>query len=144
MSFLIQSWLQIWLERNSGKCKESNHLQKNNYFNWRLITLQYCGGFCHTSTWISHRCTCVPPSQTPLPPSSPPCPSRWFQRTSFECPTSCIELALVIYYTYGNIHFNAILLNHLTLAFSHIVWKSVLHIWVSFSALYIGSPLLSF
>ena len=26
-------------------------------FNWRLITLQYCGGFCHTSTWISHGCT---------------------------------------------------------------------------------------
>ena len=20
------------------------------YFNWRLITLQYCGGFCHTLT----------------------------------------------------------------------------------------------
>ena len=30
------------------------------YFNWRLITLQYCGGFCHTLTWISHRGTCVP------------------------------------------------------------------------------------
>ena len=30
------------------------------YFNWRLITLQYCRGFCHTSTWISHRCTCIP------------------------------------------------------------------------------------
>ena len=30
------------------------------YFNWRLITLQYCGGFCHTFTWISHGCTCVP------------------------------------------------------------------------------------
>ena len=28
--------------------------------NWRLITLQYCGGFCHTFTWISHGCTCVP------------------------------------------------------------------------------------
>ena len=27
--------------------------------NWRLITLQYCGGFCHTFTWISHGCTCV-------------------------------------------------------------------------------------
>ena len=26
------------------------------YFNWRLITLQYCG-FCHTLTWISHRCS---------------------------------------------------------------------------------------
>ena len=24
------------------------------YFNWRLITLQYCSGFCHTLTWISH------------------------------------------------------------------------------------------
>ena len=26
-------------------------------FNWRIITLQYCIGFCHTSTWISHRYT---------------------------------------------------------------------------------------
>ena len=25
-------------------------------FNRRLITLQYCGGFCHTLTWISHGC----------------------------------------------------------------------------------------
>ena len=22
--------------------------------------LQHCSGFCHTSTWISHGCTCVP------------------------------------------------------------------------------------
>ena len=29
------------------------------YFNWRLITLQYCSGFCHTSTWISLRHTFV-------------------------------------------------------------------------------------
>ena len=29
-------------------------------FNWRLITLQYCSGFCHTLPWISHGCTCVP------------------------------------------------------------------------------------
>ena len=42
------------------------------YFNWRLITLQYCGGFCHTFTWISHECTYVPhpdpPSQLPPHP----------------------------------------------------------------------------
>ena len=25
------------------------------YFNWRIVTLQYCDGFCHTSTWINHR-----------------------------------------------------------------------------------------
>ena len=39
-------------------------------FNWRLITLQYCGGFCHTFTWISHECTCVPHPDPPshLPP----------------------------------------------------------------------------
>ena len=30
------------------------------YFNWRLITLQYCGGFCYIFTWISYGCTCVP------------------------------------------------------------------------------------
>ena len=41
-----------------------------NYFNWRLIILQYCGGFCHTFTWISHGCTCVPQadSSSHLPP----------------------------------------------------------------------------
>ena len=37
------------------------------YFNWRLIILQYCGGFFHISIWISHGHTCVPPSWTPLP-----------------------------------------------------------------------------
>ena len=40
------------------------------YFKWRWITLQYCGGFCHTSTWISHGCTCIPLSQTLLSPPS--------------------------------------------------------------------------
>ena len=36
------------------------------YFNWRLITLQYCGGFCHTLAWISHECTCGSLSWSPL------------------------------------------------------------------------------
>ena len=39
------------------------------YCNWRLITLQYCSGFYHTLTWISHGCTCVP---HPEPPSHLP------------------------------------------------------------------------
>ena len=26
---------------------------------WRLITLHYCSGFCHTLTWISHGFTCT-------------------------------------------------------------------------------------
>ena len=33
------------------------------YLIWRLITLQYCSGFCHTLTWISHGFTCVPHSE---------------------------------------------------------------------------------
>ena len=33
---------------------------------WRLITSQYCSGFCHTLTWISHAVTCIP---HPDPPS---------------------------------------------------------------------------
>ena len=42
------------------------------FISWRLIILQYCGGFCHTLTWISHGFTCVlhpdPPSRLPLHP----------------------------------------------------------------------------
>ena len=39
----------------------------------------------------------------PLPPRSPSRPSGLSQCTSFECPVSCIELGLVICFTYGNI-----------------------------------------
>ena len=59
------------------------------YFNWRLIILQYCGGFCHALTWISHWYTCVPPRS----PSHPPGLS---QGTGLECPASSIEPGLVI------------------------------------------------
>ena len=48
-----------------------------------------------------HMC---PPSWSPLPPPSPLYPSGLSQSTGFECPASCIELARVIYFTYGNIH----------------------------------------
>ena len=74
------------------------------YFSWRLIILQYCDGFCHTLTWVSHGCTCVPHPEPPahLPPH--PIPLGLSQCTSFECPVSCIKLGLVIYFTYGNIH----------------------------------------
>ena len=38
-------------------------------FNWRIINLQYCVGFCHTSTWISHSYTYVL-SLLNLPPTA--------------------------------------------------------------------------
>ena len=37
------------------------------FISWRLITLQYCSGFCRTLKWLSHGFTCVP---HPDPPST--------------------------------------------------------------------------
>ena len=42
-------------------------------FNWSIITLQYCVGFWHTPTCISHSFTYTP-SLLNLPPISHPCP----------------------------------------------------------------------
>ena len=69
------------------------------FISWRLITLQYCSGFCHTLTWISHGFTCVPhpdpPSHLPLHPI--PVHQPW-------APISCIQPGLVICFTLDNIH----------------------------------------
>ena len=35
------------------------------FISWRLITLQYCSGFCHTLTWISHGFTWIPHPNPP-------------------------------------------------------------------------------
>ena len=58
------------------------------YFNWRIITLQYCDGFCHTSTWINHRYTYVPLilNSPPLPPPSIPHSSRSSPFITFQIP----------------------------------------------------------
>ena len=56
---------------------------------------------CHIFTWISHGYTCVPILNPLLHPSHPT-PLGLSQFTGFECPVSCMELALVIYFTYGN------------------------------------------
>ena len=60
-------------------------------FNWRIVTSQYCGGFGHTSAWLSHRCTCV---LRPEPISLTPYPSGLSQSTDFGCPASRIKPAL--------------------------------------------------
>ena len=44
------------------------------FISWRLITLQYCSGFCHTLTWISHGFTCIPHPNTPSHLSLNPIP----------------------------------------------------------------------
>ena len=52
------------------------------WFNWRLIALQYCVGLCHTSTWISHRHTCIPSLLNPSP--TPSHPSRLSRHTGLS------------------------------------------------------------
>ena len=63
------------------------------FISWRLITLQYCSGLCHTLTWISHGYTWTyiymdihiySPSRSLLPPPSPPNPSGSSQCTRSE------------------------------------------------------------
>ena len=67
------------------------------YFNWRIITLYIAMVFVihrHESATGAHA--------SPHPEPPPPIPLGW--STGFECPASCIKLALVIYFTYSNTH----------------------------------------
>ena len=49
------------------------------FLNWRIMALQFCVGFCHTSTWVSHRYTYV--ASLLNPPASPSHPPRLPQST---------------------------------------------------------------
>ena len=108
------------------------------YLNWRIITLQYCAGFCHISVWISYRHTFVPSILYPLLPPSPLHPSRLSQNTSFGYLVSYIKLPLAICFTYGNIYIS-VLFYQIIPPSPPRVQKSVLYLCVSFAALHIGS-----
>ena len=89
------------------------------FISWRLITLQYCSGFCHTLTWISHGFTCVPhldpPSHLPLHLIPLGLPSAPGLSTCLMHPTWAGDLFHPWWYTC----FNAVLSKYPTLAFSH-------------------------
>ena len=114
------------------------------YFNWRLITLQYCSGFCHTLTWISHGCLHVPQPETPshLPPY--PIPQGHPRTLALSTPSHASNLdwwsiSHVVIYMFQCCSFKS--------SHPHLLSqspKSVLYICVSFALLHIGSLLPSF
>ena len=82
------------------------------YFNWRLVTLQYCICFAihqHESTMGVH----VFPILNPLPPPSPYHPSGSSQCTNPKHPVLCIKPGLLIRFTYDIVH--------VSMPFSHII-----------------------
>ena len=73
------------------------------YFNWRLITLQYCIGFAihqHESAMGAHAFPTLNP-----PPTSLSIPSLWVIPVHQpQHPVSCIKPGLVIRFLYDSIH----------------------------------------
>ena len=114
------------------------------YFNWRLITLQYCGVFCHTLTWIIHGCTCVPhpdpPTHLPPHPISQGHPSAPTLSTLFHALNlhwhSISHMLIYMFQCYS--------LKSPHPPFSQRTQQSVLYICVSFAVSHIGSSLLYF
>ena len=100
-------------------------------FNWRIIALQCCVGFCHTSICISHRYIRV--SSSPhlawisLPPLTPYHPLRLSQSTWFVLLSSYSTFPVAFCFTYGNVYVSMSLAIHPTLSLPS-VHKSVLSV----------------
>ena len=70
MPFSRSSWPRNRACVSYVSCTGRRVLFFPNYFNWRIITLQYWDGFGHPSPWTSYRCTYAPYPEPPthLPP----------------------------------------------------------------------------
>ena len=103
----LQGWSfhQPWTPREKSMKWTWSHFSDKDFFfnlfifNWRIIALQCCVGFCHTSTWISHRYTYIPsllklPSNSHLPPHLTPLGCHrapdWAPCIIQQIPTGCL------------------------------------------------------
>ena len=71
------------------------------YFNWRIITLQYCDDFVIHQRKSAVGIHVSPPNWNPFLPHLL---SKLSQSPGFGCPASCIKVPLVLYFTCGNIY----------------------------------------
>ena len=106
---------------------------KNN-FNWRIIALQCCVGFCYTTMQTSHI--------SPLPLEPPSHPHSHLAplghcRAHGGLPMLYRGFLLAIYFTCVTIYVSATLSVHPTLSFPHWVHKSILYICIFIPALHI-------
>ena len=82
-------------------------------FNWRIIALQYCIGFCHIPTRISHRHAYVP-TLLILPPSplgchrAPDLSSCVIEQISTGCVILHMEMCMLQCYSLNLPHFPTI------------------------------------
>ena len=110
-------------------------------FNLRIIALQCCIDFCHTSTWISHRYTHVP-TLLKLPSSSTPPTPQGCHRALGWAPlhhtanSHCLSMLHTVIYV-------SLPLSQFVLPFppSRCVYKSVPYVCVSAAALQIDSSI---
>ena len=100
-------------------------------FNWRVTALQYCNGFCHIPTWITHRCTYVL-SLLKFPPTFLPIPlSKLSQSTNFGFPESYSKFPMAIYFTYGKVYVLMLLSQIIPPSLSPIKSKSLFYMLAS-------------
>ena len=92
------------------------------YFNWRIITLEHCDGFCHTSAWTGHRYMCITPSCL----CTLPLQVVTEDRLCVSCITHQTHTGY-LFLLWQCICFSAILSYHPTLFFSH--WRRLLRVF---------------
>ena len=77
-------------------------------FNWRIIALQSCVGFCHTTKQIRHKYTSFPPWAS-LPSSSHPIPLG-HHRAGAGLSVLYSSFPLAIYFTHNSVYLSICLL----------------------------------
>ena len=93
-----------WAGCGTHLCASLLFSSKN--FNWRIIALQCCVGFCHTITESATSIHMSLPSWTSLLPTPR---SRLLQSTVFELPVLHRSFQLAVCFTYRNGHVSALL-----------------------------------